>query len=401
MTRRAFFLLLVFALLGLAASSSSSWVHYQLLQDPNYTSFCDVNATVSCTEAYLSPYGSLFGTPVAIFGALWFLAVLALIVAGRPGTDLSENVPAYVFGLSTIGLAMVLYLAYAAFFELRAVCLLCVTTYIAVIGLFVVSAMHMDVPLTSLPDRLRDDLQRATGSVTTLAVIVLLLVLAGSAIAFFPKEVPANAAQPAPLQQFTAEQLAQVGQWYDSQPRKIVPVADAAGASVVIVKFNDYQCPACRDTYFNYKPVFEKYQKEAAGKVRLVIKNFPLDPECNVNTPSGPHRLACEAAAAVILARQHGNGEKLEDWLFANQATLTAENLKTATKDVGGVPDFDTKYSEVLAPIREDIELGRQLDISGTPTFYINGVLVQSVQPEIMDAIIAHALKSAAPQNPS
>ena len=53
-------LLMAFAALGLAASSTSSYVHYQLLTDPGYTSFCDVNATVSCTQAYLSRYGSFW-----------------------------------------------------------------------------------------------------------------------------------------------------------------------------------------------------------------------------------------------------------------------------------------------------------------------------------------------------
>ena len=43
--------LLVFSLLGLAASITSSYVHYQLLVTPHYESFCDVGATMSCTEA--------------------------------------------------------------------------------------------------------------------------------------------------------------------------------------------------------------------------------------------------------------------------------------------------------------------------------------------------------------
>ena len=66
--------LLLFAALGLVASLTSSYVHYHLLQNPAYASFCDVNATVSCTQAYLSPYGSLFGVPVAIAGLVLFCA---------------------------------------------------------------------------------------------------------------------------------------------------------------------------------------------------------------------------------------------------------------------------------------------------------------------------------------
>ena len=59
---------IVFALVGLVASSASAFVHYQLLNDPTYASFCDVNATFSCTEAYSSRYGSVAGVPVAVFG---------------------------------------------------------------------------------------------------------------------------------------------------------------------------------------------------------------------------------------------------------------------------------------------------------------------------------------------
>jgi uncharacterized membrane protein len=54
MTKRTRTLLGLFGLLGLAASVTATWVHYHLLVDPNYSSFCDINAVVSCTQAYLS-----------------------------------------------------------------------------------------------------------------------------------------------------------------------------------------------------------------------------------------------------------------------------------------------------------------------------------------------------------
>ena len=79
MTRTTRRLLLVFSLLGLAASTTSSVVHYRLLTQPGYASFCDVNGTVSCTEAYLSRFGSLWGVPVALGGMLFFGLVLALV----------------------------------------------------------------------------------------------------------------------------------------------------------------------------------------------------------------------------------------------------------------------------------------------------------------------------------
>ena len=53
-----------------------------LLYDPTYRSFCDVSATVSCTQVYQSRFGTFRGIPVAVFGALWFVAAALLSVAG-------------------------------------------------------------------------------------------------------------------------------------------------------------------------------------------------------------------------------------------------------------------------------------------------------------------------------
>ena len=53
---------------------ASTWVHYRILNDPTYASFCDVNATVSCTEAYTSRFGAFGGVPVALFGCCFCAA---------------------------------------------------------------------------------------------------------------------------------------------------------------------------------------------------------------------------------------------------------------------------------------------------------------------------------------
>ena len=71
-------LLLAFSALGIGASAASTYVHYKLLTDVGYSSFCDVNANISCTQAYLSQYGSFLGVPVAPLGLLYFVFVLAM-----------------------------------------------------------------------------------------------------------------------------------------------------------------------------------------------------------------------------------------------------------------------------------------------------------------------------------
>ena len=71
MKQHARAIILVLAVVGLVASAASLYVHYRSLMDPGYTSFCDVNETVSCQALYESQYGTLFGVPVAAGGAIW------------------------------------------------------------------------------------------------------------------------------------------------------------------------------------------------------------------------------------------------------------------------------------------------------------------------------------------
>src|SRR5436853_4979042 len=119
-------LLTVFALLGLIASSGATWVHYNLIKNPDYASFCDINATISCKQAYLSRYGSVGGVPVALGGVIFFVWVLLMLWGSRSKSKIEDSAPAYIFAASTLGLAVVLYLAYASFFVLKEVCPLCV-----------------------------------------------------------------------------------------------------------------------------------------------------------------------------------------------------------------------------------------------------------------------------------
>src|SRR5512140_2665060 len=84
MSSRARLVMLAFAVLGLGASIAAAYVHYRMLQDPTYTSFCDISATVSCHAVYQSAYGAVAGIPVSVIGALWFVLVTALITAARP-----------------------------------------------------------------------------------------------------------------------------------------------------------------------------------------------------------------------------------------------------------------------------------------------------------------------------
>ena len=155
MSRTVALIALVCALVGLGASGTAAYVHYQHIANPGYTSFCDINASVSCTQVYASQYGTFAGVSVAVFGVIWFAFATLLVLAAIFGSAaVRESAPAYLFGASTIGLAVVLYLGYASLFILGLVCILCVVTYAAVIALFLISGAVTSVPMMSVPRRM-------------------------------------------------------------------------------------------------------------------------------------------------------------------------------------------------------------------------------------------------------
>ena len=157
----------------------------------------------------------------------------------------------------------------------------------------------------------------------------------------------------------------------------------ADGAKVIVVKWNDYQCPGCRETHEWYKPILAKFQKSHPGAVKYVVKDWPWHSRCNFNTQATMHPGACEGAAAVRMARDRGKAkeEEMEAWLYGNQATLSPASVKAAAQTILGVTDFDKEYNAKLADIRRDVADGGALSIRSTPTLFINGVRIEQLMP--------------------
>jgi len=384
-------LLMAFAALGLGAASASSYVHYHLLTDPSYSSFCDVNATVNCTQAYLSSYGSLWGVPVALFGVFFFTLVLLLAgVGGRTGSPVRDAIPAYVFAISTVGLAFVLYLGWASYVQLKTFCMLCAVTYVSVIAIFIISGGATTFPMTTLPRRVPRDLRALVSSPIALVLALLFVAGAGTVIAAFPGEQAHSA--PATLKTLSEKERADVAAWWEKQPTIDTPMP-MEGAKVMVVIFSDFQCPHCRKAHEEYKPLITKYA--ANPGVRFVLKHFPLEGECNSYAPNGGHSAACEAAAAVVEARKTGKAERMTDWLFENQDSLTPSGVRVAAHDIGAVPDFNAGYADALKEVKADATLGGQIGVGSTPTIVLNNRKLPAgvVDPAALDALIDLELK--------
>lgn len=409
MTRRTRIWMTMLACAGLAAAAASTYVHVRMLADPGYASFCDINADMSCTQVYESRYGSVFGVPVALGGVIWFAGVLLLTYAGARAPRVSApHVAGYQLLWSTIGLAVAMYMAYASFFVLGTVCLLCVVVYVAVVGIFILSGGEEATPARRLPAAIVSDLRTL---VREPAGLGLLVVFAGGSLAsigWFTWSPPAPAPvqvveSQAPPPAVTADQRSEFERYWSAEPRVELALpasSGAADAAVVVVKFNDYQCPACANAHRAYASIFAKYASSHPGQVRQVTLDYPLDPSCNEQAPRGQHHGACAGAVAVRLAGTVGDDERaeMENWLYSNQPGLTREAVVEALADVAGIDQarYDAAYDETILGVQADIALGNGLPVEATPTYVINGVVVKgTLSPRYFDAAIAYELERA------
>jgi len=142
------------------------------------------------------------------------------------------------------------------------------------------------------------------------------------------------------------------------------------GAPVVMVVFTDFECPNCRD---EAKVLRENLQKTYPKDVRVYFKDFPLE---------RMHPWATKAAIAgrCVFRQSPAAFWEYHDWIFEHQPEITFENVKDKVVEWAGTKNLDTlqlgrcidsKATE--KDIERSIAEGRSLQVSGTPTMFING----------------------------
>jgi len=153
-------------------------------------------------------------------------------------------------------------------------------------------------------------------------------------------------------------------------------------APITIVEFSDYQCPFCRRAEDSVKEVLKKY----GDKVRLVYMDYPLP----------MHQYALKAAQAARCAGDQGKYWPFHDAMFADQSKLDDAGLKATAEKLKLDPK---KFDECLASnlhidqIRKSQQEGSAVGVDGTPTFVINGRMLNGAQPASeMEAVIDEEL---------
>jgi protein-disulfide isomerase len=145
------------------------------------------------------------------------------------------------------------------------------------------------------------------------------------------------------------------------------PSRGPADAPVAIVEFSDLECPHCKEM----QPVLEKLMSENKN-AKLIFQNFPL--------PS--HDWAKKAAAYADCVGRTSNDAfwKFIASIYSAQTDITAANADqklTALADQAGVKGSDmaacAEKPGTETRVEKSMNLGKSLNVSATPTLFING----------------------------
>ena len=167
-------------------------------------------------------------------------------------------------------------------------------------------------------------------------------------------------------------------------------------ATVTIEEFADFQCPTCASVHSKMKEINALY----SGRIKFIFRNFPL---------TQVHKNAYDAAVAAEAAGMQGKFWAMQDQLFSNQKAWSdspeaRKIFEEYAQKIGlDVARFQNDMLGLPAKTRVDADLqrARALNVSGTPTVYINGreVPFEQTGVEMMRQVIDAELQKASNQS--
>lgn len=158
-------------------------------------------------------------------------------------------------------------------------------------------------------------------------------------------------------------------------------------ATVTLTEYSDFQCPACAAFYPYVNALVEQY----GDQLKFEYKHFPL---------ISIHPLAVPAAKAAEAAAQQGKFFEMHDKLFENQTTWAASSnpvrfFEGYASEIGlDVELFKQHYKSSLIEdaIEADFEKARELGLTSTPSFFLNGEKMEFTSFEEFTTQIVNAL---------
>jgi Na+/H+ antiporter NhaA len=140
-------------------------------------------------------------------------------------------------------------------------------------------------------------------------------------------------------------------------------IRGALDAPVTLVEYGDFECPYCVEAV----PVINALIERLGDELRYVWRHLPL---------SDVHPSAQLAAEAAEAAAAQGHYWEMHDRLLADSAELSTVEIHALAQELGLDLDrfeSDLHHRRHAARVAADVRSADASDVTGTPTFFVNG----------------------------
>ena len=364
-----------------------------------------------CEEVAASSWSTVAGVPLAAVGLAFFVSLgflLALALLGK--APLTSRPGRLALGLVGLALVVDLFLFGVQAFAIGSFCSLCIWTYGAngAAFLFLLPARRGAPEESSRAPAMDPQFAverfavRAFWLAASLVAAAVLVINSGLGdraetsvdLSILGVRSAASDGLPAELSLRGAGLLTQWRNPTFRQQREQnvslegLPVKGDPQAPVKIVTFSDFLCPSCR----RFALAFDQYVEGPTGPhVALHYRSYPLDSTCAAHMPRVLHPGACEMARGGICANLLGNFWDYHDAVYlAPPSGPDVDDVVEIAVDAGlDEAAFRACLAEPRAEeaLQSDIAEGVRLGVTGTPTIFINGRRVPTLD-EFADAVL-------------
>ncbi|MEZ4753714.1 MAG: thioredoxin domain-containing protein [Bdellovibrionota bacterium] len=387
------------SLLGLGLAVVSIIVQLQLEYGlSNGPTFCSISESINCETVYLSKWSKLFGVSLGAFGVPFYLLMIFFAFADSESKRFSQA----GFILSCISCILSIYLFLVSKIYIGSLCIICIGMYLAnflIFGFFTyLLRKDKRSTLEKLTDWIFSKKVIASFGISSFVFIVT---------AFIPPYIAE-----AKSAELIAELIQEVIKDWESQPRSNLALKLSSGvdrdyllgnqaAPIQVVEFIDYECPFCRELALELKNL---RQELGQNELSLVIKNYPLDKQCNTGLPGQMHLHSCYVAEAVRCAGEQELYWEMSDEMFTLpelEYESTSQEVKAAVILASERIGLDAQAFEEcmdsdrqLDIIKQEIQTGDKLGLQATPSVWVNGKQIALVSSETLRALFEHILAS-------
>lgn len=327
--------------------------------------FCKSIFGSSCDDALQNTASWQLGFPIASLGLVYFGLLGLLLVARKPFFDRA----ALLISSAGIGVSLILSLV---IIRKGPTCPLCLVAHI--INLFTFINILITVKQQTLFNSPKKTLFFFRPIIWVF--LGLLAILLGSFSEVYILANSVGTRTETALNQ-SYENFAR-GSVYEFPKDSSSPISGSINAPLQLVVFSSFQCPGCQ----TFSQSLTNFRKKFGENINIQYKNYPLSSGCNSKLNTDMQPWSCAAALAAIAAHKQGLYWKYHEQLFQSDLQLDENILLTIAINSGldiEKWESDRKSENAKEILAEDIRLGNQFKIYATPSVFLNGRQISSM----------------------